>query len=142
MLVRGFAAISLLGGLGVEDHQNCLMPPGSSVFRDTHEEPHFVQDGALPYVCLMLMRGFAAISLLGGLGVEDHQNGLMPLGSSVFRDTHEKSRFMQDAALPYVCMLMRGFAAISLLGGLGVEDHQNGLMPPGSPVFRDTHEEP
>jgi len=46
----------------------------------------------------MLVSGFAAISLLGGLGVEEHQNGLMPLGSSVFCDTHEKPRFMQDGA--------------------------------------------
>jgi hypothetical protein len=67
-----FAAISLLGGLGVEDHQNGLMPPGSSVLRDNHEEPQFMQYGALPYLCFMLVRGFATISLLGGFGVEDH----------------------------------------------------------------------
>jgi chorismate-pyruvate lyase len=122
MFARGFAAISLLGGLGVEDHQNGLMPLGSSVFRDTQEEPYFIHDGALPYLCFMFARGFAAISLLGGLGVEDYQNGLMPLGSSVFRDTHKEQRFMQDGVLLYLCfMFARGFAAISLLGGLGVE---------------------
>jgi hypothetical protein len=94
MLVCGFEAISLLGGLGVEDHQNGIMSLGSSVFRDTHEEPRFMQDGALSYLCFMLVRGFEAISLLGGLGVEDHQNGIMPLGSSVFCDTQEKPSFM------------------------------------------------
>jgi hypothetical protein len=127
-LVRGFANISLLGGLGVEDHQNGLTPLGSSVFRDDHEQPRFMQDGALPYLCFMLVRGFIAISLLGGLGVEVHQNGLMRLGSSVFRDNHEEPRFMQDGALPYLCfMFLRGFATILMLGGLGVGDHQNGL---------------
>ena len=118
------------------------MPLGSSVFRDTQEEPCFVQDGALPCWCFMFVRGFAAISHLGGLGVEDHHNGLMPLGSSVFRDTQEEPCFMQDGALPYLCfMLVRGFATISLLGELGVEDHQKGLMPLGSSVFCDTQEE-
>ena len=53
----------------------------------------------------------------------------MPLGNSVFRDTHEESRLMQDGALPYLCfMLVRGFVTISLLGGLGVDDHQNGFV--------------
>jgi hypothetical protein len=128
MLVRGFAAISLLGGLGVEDHQKGLMPLGSSVFRDTHEDPRFIQGRALPSLCFMLVRGFAAISLLGGLGVEDQQNGFMSLGSFVFRDTHEELHFMQDGALPYLCFILeRVFATIPLLGGLGVEDHQNGL---------------
>ena len=75
MFVRGFATISLLCGLGVED-QNCLMPLGCFVFRDIHKEPCFMQDGALPYFCFMLVRSFATISLLGGLGVQDHQNGL------------------------------------------------------------------
>jgi hypothetical protein len=89
MLVRGFPAISLLSGLGVEDHQNGLTSLGSSVFRDTQEEPRFMHDGALPYLYFLLVCGFAAISLLGGLGVEDHQNALMPLGSSVFCDTQE-----------------------------------------------------
>jgi len=127
-LVRGFIAISLLGGLGVEVHQNGLMRLGSSVFRDNHEEPRFMQNGALPYLCFKLVRGFATISLLGGLGVEDHQNGLMALGISAFRDTHEEPRFMQDGALPYLrFMLLRGFATILMLGGLGVGDHQNGL---------------
>jgi hypothetical protein len=42
----------------------------------------------------MLVRGFGIISLLGGLGVEDHQNGFMPLGSSAFRDNHEETRLL------------------------------------------------
>ena len=79
MFVRGFAAISLLGGLGVEDHQNGLTSLGSSIFRDTQEEPRFMQDGALPYLFFMLVRGFPAITLLAGLGVEDRQNGLSRL---------------------------------------------------------------
>jgi len=142
MLVRGFAAISLLCGLGVEEHQNGCTSLGSSVFRDTHEEPGFMQDEALSYLCFMLVRDFAAISLLGGFGVEDHQNGRTSLGSSIFCDTQEEPRFMQDGALPYLCfMLVRGFAAITLLGGLGVEDRQNSLMPLDSSVFRDTQEE-
>jgi len=128
MLVHGFIAISLLGGLGVEDYQNGLMPLGSSTFRDNHEEMHFMQYGAVPYLCFTLVRGFGTISLLGGLGVENNQKGLMALGSSTFSDNHEEPRFMQDGALPYLCfMLMRGFGTISLLGGLGVEDHQNGF---------------
>ena len=107
MLVRGFEAISLLGGLGVEEHLNGLTSLGSSVFCDTHEKPRFMQDGALLYLCFMLVRGFVAISLLGGMGVEDHQNGLMPLGSSVFRDTQEKPRFMHTCTC--LCVALQPF---------------------------------
>jgi hypothetical protein len=129
MLVRGFATISLLGGLSVEDYQNGLTSLGNFVFRNTQEEPRFKQDGALSYLCFMLVRGFEAISLLGGLGVEDHQNGLMPLGNSILRDIHEESRLMQDGALPYLCfILVRGFVTISLLDGLGAAEHQNGFV--------------
>jgi hypothetical protein len=61
----------------------------------------------------MLVSGFAAISLWGAFGVEDQQKGLTSLASSVFRDTQEKPRFMQDGALSYLCfMFVRGFAAI------------------------------
>ena len=67
---------------------------GCSAFRDNHEEPRFLQDVTLTYLCFMLVRGFGIISLLGGLGVEDHQNGFMPLGSSAFRDNHEETRFL------------------------------------------------
>jgi hypothetical protein len=142
VLVHDFAAISLLGGLGVVDHQNGLMLLGNSVFRDTHEESRFMQDEALSYLCFMLVRGFPAISLLSGLGVEDHQDGRASLGSSIFRDIQEEQHFMQDGALTYLCfMLVCGFAASSLLGGFGVENRQNCLMPLGSSVFRDTHEE-
>jgi hypothetical protein len=75
--VRGFAAISLLGGLGMEDQQNGLMPLDSYALGVTHEKPRCKKGGALPYLCFLFVRGFAAISFLGGLGVEDQQNGLM-----------------------------------------------------------------
>jgi hypothetical protein len=52
------------------------MSLGSSVFRDIQEDPRFMQDGALSYLCFMLVRGFVTISFLGGLGVDDHQSGL------------------------------------------------------------------
>ena len=58
---------------------------GSSVFRDKMEHYH---------ICASCLRMVSVISLLGGLGVEYHQNGVMPLGSSVCRDTDEEQRFM------------------------------------------------
>jgi len=51
------------------------MALGSSAFSDNHEETRFMQDGAVPYLCFVFVRDFGTISLLGGLGVEDHQNG-------------------------------------------------------------------
>ena len=49
---------------------------------------------------------YITISLLGGLGVEDYQNGLMPLGSYAFSDHHEETRFMRDGAFPYLCIML------------------------------------
>ena len=104
------------------------MALGRSAFSNNHEETRPMPDGAVPYLCFMLVRGFGTISLLRGLSVEDHQNGFMALGHSAFSGNHEETRPMPDGAVPYLCfVLVRGFGTISLLGGLGVEDHQNGF---------------
>jgi hypothetical protein len=61
---------------------------GSYVFRVTYEKPRCKKSGALLSLNFLFVRGFAAISFLGGLGVENQQNGLMPLGSYVLDVTH------------------------------------------------------
>jgi hypothetical protein len=71
----------------------------------------------------MPARGFADISLLGGLGVEDQQIDLMP-ARQLRLSCHSRKTVpysIRSTAI-FVFMTVRGFAVIYLLGGLGVED--------------------
>jgi len=68
---------------------------------DSYEELHFMQDGALPTLRFLFLRGLPAIFVVVGLGVKDDQNDVHGISFSKLSTLEMEPQFRDMVVLMF-----------------------------------------